>query len=98
MLSLSSPSCLLKGVLSNHSQTLGGDSVAVDKIVVVEDGAEDTFGQQVMHQHLINGRITQVGIEPDTADSREVRKCREKSLILLTFYIDDLPQIVRQFG
>ncbi len=51
MLSLSSPSCLLKGVLSNHSQTLGGDGVAVDKIVVVEDGAEDTFGQQVMLVH-----------------------------------------------
>ena len=31
------------------------DGIALDEFRVVEDGAEQALGQQVLHQHLIHG-------------------------------------------
>lgn len=32
----------------------GGDGVAPDKIGVVENGAEEAFSQQMLHEHLVD--------------------------------------------
>ena len=41
----------------------GGDDVAIDEVGIVEDGAEEAFGEQVLHQHLIDGVAAHVGVK-----------------------------------
>ena len=41
----------------------GGDDVALEELVVVEDLAEDALGEEVLDEHLLDGGVGEVGID-----------------------------------
>ncbi len=48
-----------------------GDSVAAGELGVVEDGAEEAFGEEVLDEHLIDGFAADVGVEGELAKGKE---------------------------
>ena len=76
----------------------GGDDVAVDEIGVVEDRAEEAFGEQVLHEHFVDGLVVQVGVERLAANAGEAVKSGDETLILAVFFFDDVEQVAREFG
>jgi hypothetical protein len=77
---------------------LGGDDVAARELLVVEDLAEEPFGQQVLHQHLIDGVAAEVGVEGGLAHGEEVVKSGLKRRILLVGLLDLGVESLGQFG
>ena len=51
---------------------LGGDDVAAGEVGVVENLAEEALGQEVLHQHLVDGLAADVGVERLSAEREEV--------------------------
>src|SRR5438045_2891664 len=47
----------------NDLLDLRGDHVAVREILVIEDGAEEAFSQEVLYQHLIYCTTTHIRVE-----------------------------------
>ena len=71
-----------------HSLNFAGDDVAVDEVGVVEDGSEQTHGQEVFDEHLLNGGLREVGVDGLTAFLVEVHKCGRKLTVGLPFLCD----------
>ena len=59
-----------------------GDDVALHKVGVVEDAAEDALGEQVLDEHLLDGRVGDVGVD-GVGPFGEVGRRRPKRLFSL---------------
>jgi hypothetical protein len=58
----------------NHFLHFGGDHVAPCEFIVVEDTAEQPFGEQVLDEHLIDGIFTDVRVQGGLAEFKELGK------------------------
>ena len=39
-----------------------GDDIAAGEVRVIENGAEDALGQEVLNQHLLDGGFRKIGV------------------------------------
>jgi hypothetical protein len=60
------------GQFSNDLFNFGGDHVALAELRVVEDPAEDAFGEQVLHQHALDRIFRKIGIDGLLAERVEI--------------------------
>jgi len=68
------------------------------KFRIVEDGAEEALGQQVLHQHLIDGVGLDVGVQRGRAEGIKADEGQLKTAVLLMLAPNQLLQTRRQFG
>jgi hypothetical protein len=50
---------------------LGGDDVAIEEFLIVEDLAEDALGEEMLDEHLADGVVVEVGIDGLAAEFGE---------------------------
>ncbi len=67
----------------HFSFLLGGNDIAAREVLVVENLADQPFGDQVLHQHLIDGGPADVRVERLLADGEETVECSLELLVLL---------------
>ena len=56
----------VKGVAGQCLDNLlnfGSNSIAVNEVGVIKDGAEETFGQKVLNEHLIDNICADLGVK-----------------------------------
>lgn len=83
---------------ANDLLDLGGDDVAADEIGVVEDGAEEALGEQVLHEHFGDFCLADLRVEVAAAKSGEVVERRDEGTVLGGFLLDNLQEAGRQLG
>ena len=79
------------------SISAGDGDVALDKVGVVEDFAEDALGEEVLDEHFFHSLGGKVGIEGVAADFCELVKGLHKSLVGAAFLLDDFQRALRIF-
>ena len=81
----------LAGQGVDHLLDLGGDDVAAGEFGVVENLAEKPFGEQVLHEHLIDGGPADVRVQGGLAKSEEVVEGGLEFLVVLVGRGQDIP-------
>ena len=61
---------------------LGGDDVAAGELIVVEDLAEEPFGEQVLDQHLVHGVAADVRVQGRLTEGEEAGEGVLKPLVV----------------
>src|SRR5579872_1775565 len=74
----------------------GGNDVAAREIRIVEDGAEKPFGQEVLHQHLIDGLAANRGVKRGATKREKGGKCLHELPIFRVFLADTRQQALRE--
>ena len=82
----------------DHVLDFVGDDVAAGEVGVVEDGAEQTLGQEVLNQHLLDGGLGQVWIDRLAAFVQELGEGGDKAVIGLPLILDQLRQAAPDVG
>ena len=81
---------------ANDLFDFGGNDVAVGEIGVVEDGAEQALGQQVLYQHLIHGFAANLGVERGAAKFKKSGKGTDELRVFGVFLVDARPEDLAQ--
>jgi hypothetical protein len=68
---------------------LGGDDVAGEEFLVVEDLAEDALGEEMLDEHLADGVVGEVGVDGLAAEGGEGLEVLAEGGILLVFGFED---------
>src|ERR1017187_10686770 len=77
------PTEALRGEGINDLLDFGGDNVAAGEVGVVEDGAEQALGEQVLDEHFLDGGISEIGIDGAPGEFRKVGKRFDETPISL---------------
>src|SRR5215472_7512629 len=81
----------------NDLFNFSGDNVATGKIRIIEDGAEQSFSQEMLYQHFVNDIRTDFGVKRLAAKlCKRIKRCNE-FLIELIFSFNDCQQCSRKF-
>ena len=75
-----------------------GDDVAASKVGVVEDGAEEPLGQQVLDQHLLDRGLGQVWVDRLAAFVQKLGEGGGEAAVALPLLPDQLRQAVPDVG
>ena len=67
----------------NDTLHFSGDGIALHEFRVIEDGAEQTLSQKVLHQHLIHSFNADIGIERGAAEVEKLLKGGLESCMLI---------------
>ena len=73
----------------DHLLDLGSDDVALQELLVVEDLAEDALGEKVLHEHLADAVVGEVGVDGLAAEFGEGLKVFAEGGILLELAFED---------
>src|ERR1017187_7352885 len=92
------PAEALGGEGINDLLDFGGDNVAAGEVGVVEDGAEQALGEQVLDEHFLDGGISEIGIDGAPGEFRKVGKRFDETPISLALPLDDFNQAAGEFG
>ena len=71
-----------------------GDGVALGKFWVIEDGANQPLGEQVLNQHLIHGFLADVGIQSRLAEREELGESLNEAGVIRVV-VDRSPQLLK---
>ena len=82
----------------DHLLDFVGDDVAAGEVGVVEDGAEQALGQEMLNQHLLDRGLGQVGIDRLAAFFKELGEGGDKAAIGLPLILDQLRQAAPDVG
>ena len=77
---------------------LGRDYVAADEFGVVEDFADEAFGEDVLDEHLIDGGLREVGVEAAAAEVEEVGEGLLEGGVGLVGLVDLLLEALGEVG
>jgi len=77
---------------------LGGDDVAAEEFVVVEDLAEDALGEEVLDEHVLDGGVGEVGIDGLAAEVGEGLEVLAEGGVALVFFGEDFVDTGGAFG
>ena len=77
---------------------LGGDNVALQELLVVEDLAEDALGEEVLDEHFADGVVGEVGIDELTAEFGEGGEIFAEGGVLLELFFEDFGYAVGDVG
>ena len=78
------------GELGNDLFDFGGDHVALAEIRVVENFAKDAFGEQVLHEHALNGIFREIGVDGLLAERVEIGESAGECGTLQALFFDQL--------
>src|SRR5437763_10920353 len=81
----------------NDPFNFGSNHIATDKIGIVENGAEETLSQEVLHEHLIDDILADLWVKRSTAEFGKGIEGRDELLILLVFFLNDRQQCPCKF-
>lgn len=82
----------------DHAFDLAGDHVAVGEVGVVEDGAEEALGKQVLDQHLFDRLLRQIRVDRLTALAQKTGKGGGERRIAAPLLLDQLRQALADIG
>src|SRR5450755_2148126 len=82
----------------DHALDLGGDDVAAHEIGVVEDGAEEALGQQVLDEHFVDYVGRDPGIERGAAELGKGVEGGDKAPVGFILALDNREQRFGEFG
>ncbi len=68
---------------------LRGDDVALEKLLVVEDLAEDAFGEQVLDEHFADGIVGELGVDGLAAECGKGREVVAEGGVLCELPFED---------
>ena len=88
----------LGGERVDYAFNLACDDVAVGKVRVVEDGAEEALGEQVLDQHLLDGGFGEIGVDGLAAFVQKGGEGGGESLVGLALLLDQLGQALADVG
>lgn len=74
---------------SGHPFDFRSDDVAAGELGVVEDAAEDAFGEEVLHEHLFYGRVFEVGVDGFAAEVGKGGEAVNKDFVCFSFGFDE---------
>ena len=74
---------------ANDLFDLNGDDIAGEKLLVVEDLAEDTLGEKMLDEHLSDGVVGEVGVDGLAAEFGEGKEVLAEGGVLLVFRFED---------
>ena len=77
---------------------LDGDDVAAGEIGIVENRADQAFGEEVLDEHFIDGRPADVRVQGGLAEGEEVVEGGLKALVALVGGGEDFHQSLGQLG
>ena len=77
---------------------LAGDGVAADEVVVLEDGAQEALGEEVLDEHFLDGLVAEVGVEGGAAEGGKVGEGSDKGGVGLALGVNDLLEAAAQVG
>ena len=78
------------GQFGDHFFNFGGNNVAASEIRIIENFAEDTFGEQMLHQHALDRFLRQVGIDGLLAECVEIFEASDESRIAFLLLVNSL--------
>src|SRR5438445_11583143 len=78
------------GQFGDHFFNFGGNHVAASEIRIIENVAEDTFGEQMLHQHALDRLLRQVGIDGLLAECVEIFEAADESRIAFLLLVNSL--------
>ena len=73
-------------------------TLRLSEIGIVEDGAEEAFGEQVLHEHFIDGGAAHVGVKRGATELQEGGEGGDKGFVAGVFLLDALQQALGQVG
>ncbi len=73
-------------------------TLRLNKVGIVEDGAEEAFGEQVLHEHFIDRCAAHVGIKRGATEFQETGEGGDKGFVVGMFLLDALHKALRQVG
>src|SRR5207249_1012373 len=78
------------GQFSDYFFNFGGNHVAAGEIRIIEVFAEDTLGEQMLHQHALDRFLGQVGIDSLLAECVEIFEAADESRIAFLPLVNSL--------